>query len=397
MCKVRELANSGRDLSRKPASFNAVDSGIYPYIRENRASDISISQWVRRGRQSTEGRGPRLAALVRDYCDAIIIRDLKDRIIAWNRGAQKMYGYTEAEALGMSFRQLIPKNIPVHARELLRLPASGEEAAPIETRRRTKDGRTLDVHVTVTVLRDENGCPVEFATTERDITGQKLAERELRRLHASVLSAQETERKRLARELHDGVGQILSGVKFRLESLPGKIALSGKAEAKVLELGGFLDHAISEVRRVSKNLMPPELEDLGLEPALRSLCREFTECAGVPVTLRTGDIPKAVASGLALALFRIVQEALNNIGKHSGATMVSVDLHRIGDELALSVKDNGAGFASGGERPLGGRGIGLCSMRERAESLGGVIEFHSAPGTGTTLGVRAPLLGADVK
>ncbi|OGR40712.1 MAG: hypothetical protein A2X28_07965 [Elusimicrobia bacterium GWA2_56_46] len=336
----------------------------------------------------------RLAALAYDYGDAVIIRDFKDRIIAWNRGAQKMYGYSEEEALGMNIRRLIPKTPPVRERELIRLPSQGRNPEPIETMRRTKDGRILEVLATFTVLCEENGSPVEIVSTERDITKQKLAERELRRLHTRVVSAQETERRRLARELHDGVGQILSGVKFRLESLPGKIALSGGDKEKVLELGGFLDNAISEIRRVSKNLMPSELEDLGLEPALRTLCREFKSQAGVQVTLRIGRIPKVVAPELALALFRIAQEALNNIGKHSGADMVSVDLSCKKREIALRVRDNGVGFIPGGGRPLNGRGIGLGSMRERAESLGGGIEFRSAPGVGTTLEVHTPLLSA---
>ena len=330
----------------------------------------------------------RLATLVLDSNDAVLICDLKDRIIAWNKGAQKMYGYTEAEALGMSIRRLMPENKLMRARELVRV-----SAAPIETQRRTKDGRILDVLLTVTVLRDDKGQPAEVATTERDITEQKRAEQEFRRLHVRVISAQETERKRLSRELHDGVGQILSGVKYRLEALPGKMTLSGGAEAKLLKVGGFLDNAISEIRRVSQNLMPSELEDLGLEPALLTLCRDFKERSGIHVTLRTGHVPTVVAPELALAFFRIAQEALNNIGKHSKATMVTVALSRKGKEIVLSVSDNGVGFKFGGNRPPTGRGIGLGSMRERAGSVGGSIEIHSMPGAGTTLSVHAPLSG----
>lgn len=334
----------------------------------------------------------RLATLVHDYSDAIIIRDFRDRIIAWNRGAQRMYGYTEDEALGMNASQLIPKKMALHARESVRRPVRGNRTAAIVTKRRTRDGRILDVELTFKVLCDEKGVPVELATTERDITQQLRADRELRRLHARVISVQETERKRLARELHDGVGQILSGVKFRLESLPGKIALSGKSKAKVLELGGILDHAISEVRRVSKNLMPPELEDLGLEPALRTLCREFNGRGGAQVALSTANIPAAVAPELALALFRIAQEALNNIGKHSKATEVEINFSRKGMDLLLNVNDNGIGFIPGGGKPPSERGIGLGSMRERAEAVGGYVDLRSSPGTGTKLEVHVPLL-----
>ncbi|HAF95968.1 MAG: hypothetical protein A2021_02805 [Elusimicrobia bacterium GWF2_52_66] len=330
----------------------------------------------------------RLATLVRDSNDAVIICDLKDRIIAWNKGAQKMYGYTESEALAMSIRRIMPENKRIRARELVRV-----SAAPIEIQRRTKSGRILDVLLTVTVLRDEKGQPVEVATTERDITERKRADRELRRLNARVISAQEMERKRLARELHDGVGQILSGVKFRLESLPGEIALDGRAAAKILKVGGVLDRAISEIRRVSQNLIPSELVDLGLEPALRMLCREFKERAGVRVMLRTERVPESILPDPALAIFRIAQEALNNIGKHSKATRVTVDLSCKRREIFLSVSDNGVGFAHGANRPLTRGGIGLGNMRARAESVGGFFALHSTPGAGTRLGARVPLSG----
>ena len=344
-----------------------------------------------RDRQRSESSAKRLAALMHDNSDAVIIRDLKDRIIAWNRGAQIMYGYTEEEALGMNIRRLIPKNVPARARELIRLSAQGAKSEPLETRRRTKDGRMLDVLLTITVLLDEKGQLTEIATTERDITEQKRADRELRRLHARVIYAQETERRRLARELHDGVSQILSGVKFRLDSLPENILLRGKAAAKLLKVRNFLDRAILEIRRVSKNLMPPELEDLGLEPAMRTLCREFNERGGIDVKLRTWHIPVAVSPELALALYRIAQEALNNIGKHSMATMAAIDLSGKGSEILLNVSDNGIGFTTGGVRAQEKRGIGLGSMRERAESVGGFLELRSAPGCGTTLGVHAPI------
>ncbi len=328
----------------------------------------------------------RLATVVLDSNDAVIICDLKDRIIAWNKGAQKMYGYGEAEALGMSIKLLMPEKKVIRARELVKV-----SAAQIETQRRARSGRILDVLLTVTVLRDGKGEPVEVATTERDITEFRRAERELRRLHARVDSAQETERKRLARELHDGVGQILSGVKFRLQALPGKMTLSEGAEAKILKVGGFLDHAIAEIRRVSQNLMPAELVDLGLEAALQTLCREFKERSGVKATVTT--VPTGASPELGLALFRIAQEALNNIGKHSKATTASVALSREGKSIALIVSDNGTGFKPGAGRSASGRGLGLGNMRQRAESVGGSFEVRSSRGAGTALTIRVPLSG----
>ena len=325
--------------------------------------------------------------MVLDSNDAVILCDLKDRVTAWNKGAQKMYGYSEKEALGMSIRRLMPGPKRVRARELVQV-----SAAPIETQRRTKAGRILDVLLTVTVLRDEQGRPVEVAATERDISEQRRAGREFRRLHARVISAQETERKRLARELHDGVGQILSGVKYRLDSLPGTIGLDARSGAQILKVGALLDHAIAEIRRVSQNLMPSELVDLGLEPALRTLCREFKERARLHMTLRADRVPPFLSPELSLAFFRIAQEALNNVWKHSKADTVTIALSREGRNIVLVVKDNGIGFAPGDRAPSG-RGIGLGNMRERADAVGGAVEVRSTPGAGTTLRAHAPLTG----
>jgi two-component system NarL family sensor kinase len=205
-----------------------------------------------------------------------------------------------------------------------------------------------------------------------------------------VFLAQETERKHLARELHDGVGQILSGVKFRLEALPGELALRSAGGAKIRKVGALLDHAISEIRRVSQNLMPSELEDLGLEPALRALCREFQGRARVAMVLRAGRIPEDIEPELAVAVFRIAQEALNNVAKHSKASKVTVALAHAGPEILLSVSDNGVGFRRD-LRPGARHGIGLGSMRERARAVGGSIRLRSVRGEGTTLFVRAPL------
>ncbi|HCC46589.1 MAG TPA: chemotaxis protein CheR [Elusimicrobia bacterium] len=352
--------------------------------------DITEQKQTERERKLAEKNTLRLANSVLDSNDAVIICDLKGQIFAWNKGAQKMYGYSEKEALAMNIRRLMPKNKLINARELVRGSAS-----PIEIQRCTKGGRTLDVLLTVTVLRDAKGRPVEVATTERDITERKGAERELHRLHARVISAQETERKRLSRELHDGVGQILSGIKFRLESLPGEMGLNKKDAENISKVGGFLSHAISEIRRVSQNLMPSELVDLGLEPALRTLCRQFKERAGVPVTLKTGNVPANISPELELALFRIAQEALNNVGKHSKASVAAVALAREGKGIVLSVRDNGVGFTPGASRQAAGNGIGLGSMRERAELAGGTMELDSTPGGGTTLTVRVPLARQD--
>jgi two-component system NarL family sensor kinase len=294
-----------------------------------------------------------------------------------------MHGCSKAEGVGSTLRRYFPGSADIRGGAGIRLLTQARKAAPSETLCVVKDGRSSDASRAV-------------AGADRDITELKKAGLELRRLHARVISAQETERKRLARELHDGVVQILSGVKYSLESLTGKLDLSGAAAGEILKVDGLLDLAIAEIRRVSHNLMPSELVDLGLEQALRALCRGFKTRGGVSVTLRVGYVPADLAPDLALAYFRIAQEALNNIGKHSKATMVEVALFcSKGNEIVLSVSDNGIGFDLGAGRLPAGRGIGLGNMRERAESIGGVLKVYSTSGAGTALAVHAPLTDPD--
>lgn len=334
----------------------------------------------------------RLATLVRDSNDAVIIRNGKGRIISWNRGAEEIYGYSKAEALGMNIRRLIPRNKRGETQALVRILGRGRTVPSLETQRCTKDGRILDVWLTATALVNRHGAAMELATTERDVTERNQARRELHSLHEQVVSAQETERKRLSRDLHDGIGQTLSGIKFRLESLSDKIlSHPGEARRGIARVTISLDRAISEIRRVSQNLLPSELEDLGLRPAIVSLCREFRERLGIPVAVRCAGAPRTIDPHLALALFRIAQEALSNVGKHANATRAALSIRRKGRSIELAVTDNGRGYDAP-EKTKAGHGMGLSSIRERVQSVGGTINFHSALGQGTKLVVRAPLV-----
>ena len=155
-----------------------------------------------------------------------------------------------------------------------------------------------------------------------------------------------------------------------------------------------LDRAIAEIRRVSRDMMPSELEDLGLQPALQALCREFNKRLGVPVKFRGAGAPKLIDPDLALAIFRIAQEALNNVGKHSRATRVAMSLLRTGRAIKLIVSDNGRGCSGARMRMEGRRRGGLVNIRERAACVGGTADFDSKLGQGTRLVVRAPLDGA---
>lgn len=207
-----------------------------------------------------------------------------------------------------------------------------------------------------------------------------------------MVRAQEEERRWIARELHDSVNQILSSAKFRIQDIEGRMPGKDPMSAQIGKARELLDLAIQEVRRISQNLRPTVIGDLGLIPALRNLADDFIEHAGMDLRLRYRHFPKQIATDVALALYRIAQEALNNISKHSGATRVLVRLSGSGHFIQLAVKDNGKGFDLGILRsPVPrGNGLGLTHIRERAEFLGGTMTVRSTPKRGTEIIVRIP-------
>ena len=222
----------------------------------------------------------------------------------------------------------------------------------------------------------------------------------MRELPRLIREAQEAERRRVARELHDSVNQILSSVKFRLQSIEGKLDAGTVVEAgDVVQAKAHLEKAIKEVRRISRNLRPSELDDLGLVPALRSLCNEFTERTGVAIDLKTARLPQGLSVDLELNLYRIVQEALGNVEKHSRATETSLRLECDGAVVRVVLRDNGRGFdpaqPRGRKRKEQGPGMGLVDMQERAAFMGGTCALRSSPGEGTEIVIEMPLRMID--
>jgi two-component system NarL family sensor kinase len=207
----------------------------------------------------------------------------------------------------------------------------------------------------------------------------------LRSLPNEILVAQETERRRIAAELHDGVNQILASIKFRLAHLESK--LSGDAADFAREGRQLLDRAVNEVRRISKNLRPSELDDFGLVAAMETLIQEFERRTNLTVSFKRGPLPKRLPAQVELAIYRILQEALANVEQHARARRVQVSFNVDAKFATLNVIDDGAGFVSAGENRSGasGHGLGIVNMRERAQASGGVFAIKSTPGAGTEI------------
>jgi len=211
-------------------------------------------------------------------------------------------------------------------------------------------------------------------------------EREFRRLGRAVWRVQEDERRRLARDLHDGIGQNLTALKHRLAQLEEGLPVGHQQR---LQAAISLCHdTLEDTREMSRLLRPPILDDLGLEPALRWLARSVGEASGLAVELEIDNLPP-LDGDLQTLLFRVAQEALNNIAKHAQAREVLMRLVGRGAHLLLHVADDGRGCSPA--HALGSGGSGLGGIRERLRLYGGTLELHSAPGEGTRLRVALPL------
>jgi signal transduction histidine kinase len=211
---------------------------------------------------------------------------------------------------------------------------------------------------------------------------------ELRLLSSQLLTAQETERGRIARELHDGIGQSLSAIKFRVEDALGQLA-KGSTESSVSTLGNLIpviQSTVEEVRRITMDLRPSTLDDLGILATIAWLCREFQATYSTveikrEISAEESDVPNP----LKIVLYRVLQEALNNVAKHSGANMVTISLAKKDNTIQLTIEDNGCGFDVEEARTVESskRGFGLGSMKERTELSGGTFVINSAKGRGT--------------
>ncbi|HEX8855167.1 MAG TPA: ATP-binding protein [Thermoleophilaceae bacterium] len=218
---------------------------------------------------------------------------------------------------------------------------------------------------------------------------QRLLDRiegERRRSGRLVLRAQEEERKRLARDLHDEVNQALTAILLRLEAL-AQGSSSPEQEEEVAELKRLVNQAMDELLQLARQLRPTALDDHGLVPALESQVRRFGEQTGIRARLQTRGEPDILGDDQQLVVYRVAQEALSNVARHARASQVHVDLSAVNGGVDLCVRDDGGGFDA--QRPDGG-GLGLNGMAERARLVGGDLSIYSSPGQGTTVTLHVP-------
>lgn len=350
-----------------------------------------------------QGRPARYASTLRVVYDAlnssasgVIITDRAGKIIYVNPAFLRIFGYREkAEVLSRNSADLFTR------KEIVKLSALLDEAGEKtqEFFARHRNGTFFPVEVSSSKVTNGNGRVLGMMASFIDITERKRfeeelkkSERQLRTLSKKLLDSQELERKLIARELHDGLGASLTNIKYTLEQ---HIDALPEARESLEQAVSLVQEAIKDTSRISRSLRPSILDDMGVIPAIRWFCRQYQEAnGGIKVETQVGVGEEAVPEPLKIAIYRIIQEALTNVAKHSGAQRVVVALRKIEDKLVLSIEDDGRGFDSielwkeNGSDDV--RGMGLSSMKERAELSGGSLAIDPRKGLGTVIQAKWP-------
>jgi PAS domain S-box-containing protein len=472
--------------------------------------------------------GFRHAAIVESSEDAIISKNLDAVIVSWNAGAQRIFGYTESEAVGQPITILIPRELWDEENQILERLRAGGRIEYYETTRVTKAGKKVAVSLTISPIKDSTGRLVGFCKLAHDITERKQAEqilretnraletqtavfrsqeellkifvkhvpaavamldRDMRYLQVSdrwcadfsldgsqvlgrshyeifpdipdrwkqlhrralkgetlradedcwdrkggttwlrweirpwqnldgmpggilifsedithrkqieeslseiprkLIEAQEQERTRIGRELHDDIGQRLALLAFELEGLHEDPSILREACNRIDKLQKLTSEIAADVQSLSHELHSATLQYLGIALTMRNFCRGFGEQQRAEIDFQTDDLPTPVSADISLCLFRVLQEALHNAAKHSGVRHFEVRLRETSDEIHLNVRDSGAGFDREAARTTS-RGIGLISMEERVKLVSGTLTIESQPKLGTTIYARVPL------
>jgi two-component system CheB/CheR fusion protein len=321
----------------------------------------------------------RHAALLEMTHETVIVRDLKGTAYFWNRGAEEMYGWTKEEALGKSVPELLQSQYPIPFDEIRKelLHTGHWEGELVHVRR---DGEKRIINSRWALQKENEGDPVVLEINS-DITERKQSEENLRRLSGYLMRVQDEERRRIARELHDSTGQKLVAAKMSLEAIAkdgkSKGAPAGESLAQTIKL---VDEITREIRTVAQLLHPPLLDEAGLISATRWLVDGFSDRSKIQVDLAVPPDIGRLPENVEIALFRVIQESLNNVHRHSSAKKATIELRRNADHITLQINDNGKGLPPGmltGAGRTKAFGVGILGMKERLAQLGGSLEVTS--------------------
>ena len=373
-----------------------------------------------------------LAAIVDSSEDAIVSKTLDGVITSWNKSAERLFGYTANEALGQHITLIIPENRWSEETLIIDKIKRGERLEHFDTVRMRKDKTEIDIALTISPVRDASGKIIGASKIARDIAQRKRTERELREgeeryrtladalntqvrfrtqelerrnfelrnLSARLLESQDTERRHIARELHDSAGQTLAALSMTLGQFSQDANNTPAELAKGIEdTKRLVQHLSTEIRTTSYLLHPPLLDEAGLSSALDWYVQGLKERSGLDVSLTVSEKFERLPSDMELVIFRVVQESLTNVLRHSGSKTASVRVSRDADRIVVEVQDKGRGISADrlAEIQAQGSGVGIGGMRERLRHLKGELLVESnATGTLVTAVLPSPTSKAAI-
>jgi PAS domain S-box-containing protein len=353
-------------------------------------------------RRQTDEMIRRQADIINQIQETVISINLDGYVMSWNKGAEKLLGYPTDEALGKHISFVYP----VEDREFLERevidPVKAKGTHQVEVRRRTKSGEMRFAQLALTLLRDDTDAPIGIIGYSMDITDRKRVQEalltsrnQLAALAVRLESVREEERTRIALEVHDVLGQALTGLKldvawvYKRITEPIEPAQRAAVLTRLVSALELLDSTIQAVRDIATALRPGVLDEQGLAAAVEWQAREFHIRTGIACETTTSPHKIVLEPEQSTALFRILQEILTNVARHAKASHVHIRLEESDEQVSLQVRDNGRGITD--VEQSGPNAFGLLGMRLRAQQQGGTFDIRGTSGTGTTVTVRIPL------
>ena len=329
-----------------------------------------------------------------DAASIVAITDKKGKITYANDKFCEISKYSHEELIGQDHRII---NSGYHSKEFIKQlwrTISSGKVWKGEIRNRKRDGTYYWVDTTIVPFLDEKGKPYQYISIRNEVTKRKLLEEELKNFSHKIIQAQESERDKIAREIHDDLGQSLVTLKMLIQSTMHDFKSNKRnlknAYAKIID---YLDVIINKSRHLAYGLRPATLEILGLSMALETLIQDFKHKKGMKIKFESDPLDDLIFQGGVINFYRIIQEALTNVARHSRATNVDILIKKVKDQLLVTIQDNGVGFNPVNKESLkeSKHGIGLSTMKERAKLLSGEFKVDSQPGRGTTINLRIPV------
>jgi len=390
--------NAEAMLSGPPSEFVSLPTDeLKNLLQELQAHQIELEQRVEERTRALKQEHQFVQQLIETAQAAILVLDPQGRIALANPYMVEHLGYASDELIGRDwFATFIPDGERTQIKQIFKHALDGHRTRGNVNKILCKDGQELDFEWYDNILTDARGGTTGLLCVGMDVTeregnaaAMKESERLLRRLTQRLMNAQEEESRHIARELHDAFSQKLAALSMdatQLEAEAGSISETLGEKLKLIR--AEINEMASAIHAMSRRLHPAILTDLGLAATLKVECRAFAERTSIPTKFEAELMHENIPDSVALCLYRVLQETLNNIGRHSGAGGVDVNLVGDEDEVTLRVEDLGNGFELASAR---GKGLGLISMEERTNLEGGKLRIDSEPSVGTTVEARIPL------